>query len=130
MCAALRKTAPKYSNFGSTELAELHSELKAARDRFDLQGDRVRIRYAQNFHGIPRQPGLGDDVPPVLFHSAAKNESLRPLEVGLKAQRGSTLPLATSVDDAQRRSRPTRDEETVYIVDTVASRDRGVCSGW
>lgn len=62
LCAALREKAPRYSNFGSADLAEFHSELKTARGRFDLQGDRVRIRYAQNFHGVPRQPPL-DEIP-------------------------------------------------------------------
>jgi len=125
LCAAVRTRSPQYSNIGPAELAELHSELKTARDRFDLLGERIRARYPKNFHGIPPQPPT-DDVPAVLFHSAAKCDPPHALKFGLQCARGSTLPLATSVDDAQERSRRMRDEETVFIVHSEAARELGV----
>jgi putative RNA 2'-phosphotransferase len=94
------------------------------KQRFELDGDRIRARYGHSVPGrIVRAPGV---PPALLYHGTAASAAERIHREGLRPMRRQYVHLSVTRELAESVGRRKGAQVTVLTVDTAAARAAGV----
>jgi putative RNA 2'-phosphotransferase len=122
LLAALRQHRRSWRELTKDDLREMMS--RADKQRFQLEGGRIRALYGHSFPGgIAATPG---DPPPTLYHGTSDGALPAILRSGLKPMSRQFVHLSTDIPTATQVARRKGGQPRILTVDTGAAARDGV----